>query len=80
MRTKAERRYLTERKLRQRELLAKNLGLQQGTLYQRHRDKISMSSGYMRDGNVTHYVAAGFHHKPKRQKIQDIKYKGGAYE
>lgn len=80
MRTRQERLDLTKRKVKQRERLAKNLGLQQGTLYQRHRDKISMSSGYMRDGNVTHYVAAGFHHKPKRQKIQDIKYNGGAYE
>ena len=78
--TRQERLDLTKRKVKQREQLAKNLGLQQGTLYQRHRDKISISSGYMRDGNVTHYVSARFHHKPKRQKIQDIKYKGGAYE
>lgn len=71
MRTRAERRELTERKVRQRERLADDLGLQQGTVYQKHREKISMSSGYMRDGNVTHYVSAGYSHKPKRQKIQE---------
>ena len=41
-------------------------GQQGGTVYEKHRDKIDRSVGYLRDGNVTHFVAVGF-----RQKARD---------
>ena len=56
-RSKSVRAELTKRKLKQRERLMKAFGLQQGTLYERHRKKISRSLGYMRDGNVRHFVS-----------------------
>ena len=40
-------------------------GQQGGTVYERHRNKIDRSPGYMRDGNVTHYVAVGFREKTR---------------
>lgn len=55
--TRGERRYRTEVKLKERERLKKDLGLQGGTVYERHRNKINKSISYMRDGNVTHYVS-----------------------
>lgn len=57
MKDRAIRRELTEKKIKQREQLAKDLGLQQGSLYEKHREKIGHSAGYMRDGNVSHFVA-----------------------
>ena len=56
----AERRYRTDCKLKHRNNLMKALGLQGGTIYERHRNKIQHSIGYMRDGNVSHYVSCGF--------------------
>lgn len=53
---RAERRWKTRLKLKQREKLMAMLGMQGGTVYQKHRDKVRASSGYMRDGNVSHYV------------------------
>ena len=50
------------RRLKRRESLATSLGLQQGTLYVRHREKFQCSTGYVRDGNLRHFVACN----PKR--------------
>ena len=52
-----ERRIKTARKLAQRVLLKKKLGLQGGCIYERHREKIEVSAGYMRTGNVSHFVS-----------------------
>lgn len=55
--SRADRRARTRKKLRQRERLVQIFGLNQGTVYERHREKIEhVSSGFMRDGNVTHYT------------------------
>lgn len=54
---RSERRDRTFRKILHRKNLMKKLGLQGGTIYERHRDKIMSSAGYMRTGNVSHYVA-----------------------
>lgn len=40
-------------------------GQQGGLLYEKHRRKIDRSLGYMRDGNVSHYVSVGFRPKTK---------------
>lgn len=60
MRTRAERRFNTERKLIHRKNMMKKLGQQGGTVYDKHIAKINKSLGYMRDGNVSHYVSCGF--------------------
>ena len=65
MRTRSERRELTKRKLKHREIMMKDLGTQGGLLYERHIEKVNKSSGYMRDGNVSHYVRCGFTIKTK---------------
>lgn len=59
----ASRREATAHKLNQRGKIMRSLGQQSGSVYERHRRKIDRSIGYMRDGNVTHYVAV----KPKRK-------------
>lgn len=43
-------------------------GPQGGTDYDRHVEKIKQSSGYMRDGNVTHYVWVGYNHAKTRDR------------
>ena len=58
-----ERRDRTFRKILHRKNLMRKLGLQGGTIFERHRDKILSSAGYMRTGNVSHYVAV----KPTRK-------------
>ena len=58
--TRDERRYRAARKIEQRRKLAKDFGLQQGTLYAKHRGKLDKSYGYLRCGNVSHFVAVGF--------------------
>lgn len=58
-----ERRKNRVKKLKERESLMKALGMQQGTLYKRHRDKVSKSLGYMSSGNVSHYVST----KPRKR-------------
>ena len=69
----AERIDLTNRKLQKRVRLLHIFGARQGTLYQNQREKLDVSFGYMRDGNVTHYVQVGFHGKTRDQiKIFDI--------
>jgi hypothetical protein len=70
MRTRNERRDLTERKLKQRERMKNDLGLQGGTLYEKHREKVENSLGYMRDGNVSHYVSCGFGAKTKNKNTE----------
>lgn len=60
MRTRVERRNLTKRKLQQRAKMIKDYGLQGGSLYDKHTQKIENSLGYMRDGNVSHFVKVGF--------------------
>lgn len=59
---RSQRRWKTLLKLKQRETLMAMLGLQGGTIYQKHRDKVMKTPGYMRDGNVSHYVCV----KPRR--------------
>lgn len=50
-------RYKAERVVKKRQRLAKALGLQQGTLYAKHRKKLDVSFGYLRTGNVRHYIS-----------------------
>lgn len=67
---KCERIRRTRVKLKQRKSLMDSLGMQGGTLYAKHRDKISSSLGYMRDGNVSHYVSVGYTKKYDRNKLR----------
>lgn len=67
---KCERIRRTYVKLKQRERLMDSLGMQGGTLYAKHRDKISSSLGYMRDGNVSHYVSVRYTKKYDRNKLR----------
>lgn len=46
------------------------LGERQGTLYKKHVDKIHVSSGYMRDGNVSHYVQINSKYRRKNYEKQ----------
>jgi hypothetical protein len=55
---RAERRSRRKKKIAQRVQLMHDLGMQGGSLYEKHRNKIQHSAGYMSKGNVTHYVAA----------------------
>ena len=54
---RSERRERAAKKILHRKDLIKKLGLQGGVIYERHRKKIMASAGYMRTGNVSHYVA-----------------------
>lgn len=60
-----ERRQRTMTKLKERVRLMTELGMQGGLLYHRHRMKIQSSAGYMRTGNVSHFVRV-----KKRPKTQ----------
>ena len=60
-------RYKAERVVKKRQRLAKVLGLQQGTLYTKHRAKLDVSFGYMRTGNVRHYVSV----YPRKYYVRD---------
>lgn len=60
---RAIRRKRAIQKQAQRQMLMSNLGMQGGILYERHRKKIQLSTGYMRDGNVSHFVAT----KPRKR-------------
>lgn len=53
------------RKMRRRREMMWAHGQQGGLLYEKHRRKIDRSLGYMRDGNVSHYVSVGFRPKTK---------------
>ena len=61
----ARRRETAVRKMRQRSKMMRDHGKQGGLIYERHRQKIDQSLGYMRDGNVSHYVSVGFRPKTK---------------
>ena len=47
----------TAKHIKRRERLAKSLGMQGGTLYEKHVEKFKSSLGYVRDGNLRHYVS-----------------------
>lgn len=47
----------TVRRVNRRKRLAKSLGMQMGTMYEKHVEKFKQSSGYVRDGNLRHYVS-----------------------
>ena len=47
----------TVRRVKRRERIAKSLGMQTGTMYDKHVKKFEQSLGYVRDGNLRHYVA-----------------------
>lgn len=68
MRNRADRRHMTQAKIARRQKLMKEHGQQGGLIDEKHRDKVNRSGGYMRDGNVTHYVAVGFHQKTRDRK------------
>lgn len=68
---RALRRYNTQRKLKKRERMLNDFGEQQGILYEKHVKKIRESSGYMRDGNVSHYVSCGFGRKTRGDRGDD---------
>ena len=61
----ARRREAATRKMRRRSKMMQAHGQQGGLIYEKHRRKIDRSLGYMRDGNVSHYVAVGFRPKTK---------------
>jgi len=61
----ARRREMAARKMRRRGEMMLAHGQQGGLLYEKHRRKIDRSLGYMRDGNVSHYVSVGFRPKTK---------------
>lgn len=61
----AERRRNTRRKLNKRKKMMKDLGLQGGTLYEKHVKKVEKSAGYMRKGHVSHFVQCGFNEKTR---------------
>lgn len=71
---RAIRRSRTERIINRRKTLAKAYGLQQGTLYSQKREKIENSYGYIRDGNVSHYICVGHIHScHKGMSLKDKK-------
>lgn len=61
----ARRREAAIKKMRKRGEMMRDHGQQGGILYEKHRRKIDRSLGYMRDGNVSHYVSVGFWPKTK---------------
>ena len=61
----ARRREAATRKMRKRSKMMRDHGKQGGLIYERHRQKIDHSLGYMRDGHVTHYVSVGYRPKTK---------------
>ncbi|MBR1455149.1 MAG: hypothetical protein IJ593_11005 [Lachnospiraceae bacterium] len=54
---RGERRRLTRLKALKRKKMASDFGFQGGTVYDKHVEKIKKSDGYMRDGNVRHYIS-----------------------
>lgn len=62
---RAERRRRSQKKLLQRGEMMRRFGQQGGLVYEKHRRKIGRSLGYMRDGNVSHYVSVGFSRKTR---------------
>ena len=66
MYTRLQRRKNTFKKQKKREKMLKIFGERGGTLYEKHREKIEKSTGFMRDGNVSHFVNVGL--KKKKTK------------
>ena len=62
---RAERRKRTAAKMMQRAEMMRCHGQMSGGVHEKHRRKIDRSLGYMRDGNVSHYVSVGFRPKTK---------------
>lgn len=56
--TRAERRFRRENKIKQREKVIKDSGFRGGTVYKKHRNKITnKGSGYMaKHGTLLHYA------------------------
>ncbi|MBQ9348589.1 MAG: hypothetical protein IJT94_14845, partial [Oscillibacter sp.] len=54
---RAKRRKRTLLKQEKRLALMRALGMKGGMLYEKHRKKVQRSGGYMRDGNVSHFVS-----------------------
>ena len=65
---RAERIRRKHKKIEQRVTLMHSLGMQAGTLYAKHRNKINASSGYMSTGNVSHYASTKRRKKFNRYK------------
>lgn len=65
MRTVLDRIELTNRKIQKRVRLLRIFGVRQGTAYNKQREKLAVSYGYLRDGNVTHYIQVGFSEKTR---------------
>ena len=63
---RSERRQNTYLKEKERGRLLKALGERGGTLYEKHQCKVNSSLGYMRDGNVSHYVNTRYRKPYKR--------------
>lgn len=61
------RRKRTQRKVMKRKALIQMLGLQAGSVYEKHRKKVCISPGYMATGNVSHYVAVRPSRKTRRR-------------
>jgi hypothetical protein len=62
---RAIRRKRTAAKLLQRAEMMRCHGQMGGCIYEKHRNKIDHSLGYMRDGNVSHFVRVGFGNKTR---------------
>ncbi len=69
---RGERRRRSRRKILQREEMMRFFGQQSGLVYEKHRRKIDRSPGYMRDGNVSHYVSVGFSRKTRDKDLSLI--------
>lgn len=69
------RRKRTQRKVMKRKALLQMLGLQAGSVYEKHRKKVCTSPGYMAAGNVSHYVAV----RPSRKTRKRNRY-GHVYD
>lgn len=63
MRTRAERRENNKKAIQHNVKLCRDFGLRGGTVYERHREKVTEHPSYMRTGNVTHYANVGFGEK-----------------
>ena len=64
-RGRAERRKRTAAKLLQRAEMMRCHGQMCGGVHEKHRRKIDRSLGYMRSGNVSHFVRVGFGRKTR---------------
>ena len=66
-----ERRYRRYKKIRSRQRVIDQSGLQGGTLYERHREKIQKNNGYLaKHGSLLHYARGT---NPPTKKTRDRK-------